>query len=53
MADPKGHPWPRRVCEGLQVCKKGRCMTLIVTNTSATPYQFLAAVIGRATSNFD
>lgn len=46
LSDPKGHPWPRRVCEGLPICKKGRRMTLVVKNTSASPYDFLAAVIG-------
>jgi hypothetical protein len=50
LSDPKGHPWPRRVCEGLPVCKKDRRMTLVVMNTSASPQEFLAAVIGSATS---
>ena len=48
LSEPLGHPWPRRVCEGLPVCKKGRPMTLVVKNTSATPQAFLAALIGDA-----
>jgi len=48
LSDPEGHPWPRRVCEGLPVCKKGRRMMLVVKNTSDSPQHFLAAVIGTA-----